>query len=210
MKLLNYLQEKKIIFRASECAFSYRSSIFKTQLRNKYLITHIVLALHKEARFSISYQDLQQTLEKMKVQQLSFKVISEAIIAIRQSKLPDISYLGNAGSFFQNPLISIEHYQSLKRRYPFLVAFPMQKEGYIKISAAWLIEAAGFKGLRQNNVGVYDVHALILVHYGGAVGRDILNLALQIQEKVAVQFNILLVPEVTIVYDDGSNRCTLC
>lgn len=190
---------KKRIFSSSEDKFSYRTSIFKTKLRNQYLITSTVLTLHKTAKFHIEYEAIQETLKKMNITQLSFKAISDAVIAIRQQKLPDPTILGNAGSFFQNPFITIAQYQLMKKKYPSLVGFTSTNESLIKISAAWLIEAAGFKGLRQGNVGVYDLHALVLIHYGGATGRDVIDLANQIQQKVAHQFNINLVPEVNIV-----------
>ncbi|ROT47306.1 UDP-N-acetylmuramate dehydrogenase [Candidatus Cardinium hertigii] len=190
---------KKIIFKPSECAFGYRTSIFKTKLRNQYIITGIVLALDKTAKFRLEYIDIQKKIEKMQLKQLSFKSISDAIIAIRQQKLPNPIMLGNAGSFFQNPLIPIEQYQLLKSQYPELVFFTTCNKKFIKISAAWLIETAGFKGFRQGNVGIYDLHALILVHYGGATGRDVINLANHIKQKVKNQFNITLIPEVNIV-----------
>jgi UDP-N-acetylmuramate dehydrogenase len=199
---------KKKIFRPLECEFGYRTSLFKTKLRNQYLITGIVLVLHKEAKFCIEYADIQKKLEEMEVQQLSFKAVSNAIIAIRQQKLPDPSVLGNAGSFFQNPLIATEQYRLLKKEYPSLVAFPNKDEGFTKISAAWLIEAAGFKGLREANVGVYDLHALILVHYGGGTGKDIINLANRIRQKIEKEFKITLVPEVNIVGAVGGRNVT--
>lgn len=190
---------KKIIFKASACGLGYRTSFFKTKWRNQYVITSITLALHKERKYSIEYEAIQTMLAKMEVKQLSFKAISDAIIAIRKQKLPDPAILGNAGSFFQNPLISIEHYQWLKQQYPSLIAFKTQDQEETKISAAWLIEAAGFKGLRKGNAGVYPSHALILVNYGGATGKDIIDLASQIKQKVKNQFNITLIPEVNIV-----------
>ncbi|WP_243018146.1 MULTISPECIES: UDP-N-acetylmuramate dehydrogenase [Candidatus Cardinium] len=190
---------KSIIFKASACGFGYRTSFFKTKWANQYLITSITLALHKEKIFSIENEVIQKMLEKMGVRQLSFKAISDAVIAIRKQKLPDPAILGNAGSFFQNPFISIKHYQSLKQQYPSLIAYKMQDQEAIKVSAAWLIEAAGCKGLRNGNAGVYPLHALILVNYGGATGQDIINLANQVKQKVKNQFNITLMPEVNIV-----------
>ncbi|CDG49468.1 UDP-N-acetylmuramate dehydrogenase [Cardinium endosymbiont of Bemisia tabaci] len=190
---------QKIIFKSSACGFGYRTSFFKTKWQNQYLITHITLALHKEKVFAIRYEAIQAMLEKMKVNQLSFKAISDAIIAIRKQKLPDPTILGNSGSFFQNPLVSIGHYQSLKQQYPSIIAFKTEDKEQMKISAAWLIETAGFKGFRKGNAGVYSSHALILVNYGGATGKDIVSLANQIKKKVKFQFNITLIPEVNIV-----------
>ncbi|XP_065223773.1 UDP-N-acetylenolpyruvoylglucosamine reductase-like isoform X2 [Planococcus citri] len=192
---------QKVIFTSSECGFGYRTSFFKTKWRHRYLITSITLALHKEKKFSIEYEAIQTMIAKMEINQLSFKAISDAIIAIRKQKLPDPDILGNAGSFFQNPFISVGHYRWLKQQYPSVVAFrtPDEYSEQVKISAAWLIEAAGLKGLRKGNAGVYTLHALILVNCGGASGKDIINLATEIIQKVKTQFNITLIPEVNIV-----------
>lgn len=190
---------QKIIFKSSMCGFGYRTSFFKTKWRHQYLITNITLALHKAKVFSIEHEGIQAMLAEMGIKQLSFKAISDAIIAIRKAKLPDPVLLGNAGSFFQNPFISIAHYEWLRQQYPGVIAFRTEDKEQMKISAAWLIETAGFKGLRQGNVGVYALHALILVNYGGATGKDIINLATQIKQKVKNQFHITLIPEVNIV-----------
>lgn len=190
---------QKVIFQSSMCGFGYRTSFFKTKWRNRYLITSITLALHKEEKFSLEYGGIRMMLEKMEVGKLSFKAVSDAVIAIRKEKLPDFNILGNAGSFFQNPLITMKHYQWLKQQYPSIVAFTSKDKEYIKISAAWLIEAIGFKGLRKGNVGVYSLHALVLVNYGGATGEDIMNLASQIKQEVKNKFDINLIPEVNIV-----------
>ncbi len=189
---------QKVIFKGSACGFGYRTSFFKTKWSHQYLITSITLALHKETKYAIAYESIQAMLAKMEVKQLSFKAISDAVIAIRRQKLPDPATLGNAGSFFQNPLISIDHYAWLKQKYPSLIAFSREDKAQIKISAAWLIEAAGCKGLRIGNVGVYPLHALILVNYGGATGKDIIDLAAHIKQKVKNQFDITLIPEVNI------------
>lgn len=190
---------KTINFQATSCGLGYRTSFFKTKWRNQYLITTITLMLHKEKKFCTEHQAIQAMLEKMDIRHLSFKAISDVVIQIRKEKLPNPSVLGNAGSFFQNPLICLEHYKCLKQQYPDLVAFEVQNKLKMKISAAWLIEAAGFKGIRKSQTGVYSLHALILVNYGGATSKDIINLAIQIQEKVKQQFNITLIPEVNIV-----------
>jgi len=190
---------QKIIFKSSACGFGYRTSFFKTKWQNHYLITHITLSLHKKNVFSIEYETIQAMLEKMQIKQLSFKAISDAIIAIRKEKLPDPTILGNAGSFFQNPLVYIAHYQWLKEQYPSIISFKTEDKEQVKISAAWLIETAGFKGLRKGNAGVYGSQALILVNYGGATGKDIIRLASQIKKKVKIQFSITLIPEVNII-----------
>lgn len=190
---------KKRFFSPYDCEFGYRTSAFKTKFYNQYLITGIVVKLHREKRFSLEYMDILETLETMGVDKPSFKSISDAIIMIRKRKLPDPAVLGNAGSFFKNPLISIEQYNLLKKKYPKIVSFRTDNELIKKISAAWLIEEAGFKGYRKGNVGVHKSHALILVNYGEATGKEIVNLANLIKDKVANMFNIVLVSEVNII-----------
>ena len=188
---------KRTTFNSSACGFGYRTSFFKTT--NRYLITGVSLVLHKEDRFSIEYRGVREMLASIKVKQLSFKAISEAIIAIRKQKLPDPAVLPNAGSFFQNPFISTEHYRWLKQQHSSLVAFQTEDPEKMKVSAGWLIEAAGFKGVRMAEAGVYKLHALVLVNHGTATGEDVLNLANQIQQKVKEQFGVTLIPEVNIV-----------
>lgn len=197
---------KSIIFNPSACGFGYRSSFFKTIWQNRYLITSITLALHKEDKFSIEYGGIREMLAKMGITKLSFKAVSDAVIAIRKQKLPDPAVLGNAGSFFQNPFISTDFYRQLKQQHPNLIAFKTEDKEKRKVSAGWLIEAAGFKGVRMGRAGVSKSHALVLVNYGGASGEEVLNLATQIKQKVKHQFDVSLTMEVTIVnIEEGGN-----
>lgn len=185
-------------FSNGKCKFGYRTSIFKKELSNQYLITGVVLALHKEKKFCITYKDLQERLAHIPKDQLSLQLVSNTVIAIRKKKLPDYNILGNAGSFFQNPIICKAHYTWLKKAYPLLKAFSMQDENLVKISAAWLIEQAGLKGYRKGHVGVYEKHALVLVNYGQGSGKDVMHLVKYIQERIKAQFDIALIPEVNV------------
>ncbi len=187
------------IFSAKECAFEYRNSIFKTHLRNKYFLTSVVLSLQKTPKFRLEYAGILEKLDAMQVQKPSLQAVRDAVVALRQQKLPDPVVLGNAGSFFKNPLVSKEKYTFLKKEYPSLVAFPTEKASVSKLSAAWLIAKAGFKGFRAGKVGISPTHALVLVQYGGATGQEVWSFALRIQEKVKTQWQIELEPEVTIV-----------
>ncbi len=187
------------VFSAKECAFEYRNSIFKTDLHNKYFLTSVVLTLQKKPKFRIEYEGIMEKLDAMQVQKPFLQAVRDAVVAVRQQKLPDPAVLGNAGSFFKNPLINKEKYNKLKRKHPNLVAFPTEKESMTKLSAAWLIAETGFKGFRAGKVGVSPTHALVLVQYGGATGQEVWSLALHIQEKVKAKWNIDLEPEITIV-----------
>lgn len=181
-----------------DCEFGYRSSVFKKELKGKYIITHVTLMLHKKEMFNTSYGALQTALATHGVKELSLKAISEAVISVRQSKLPDPKEIGNAGSFFKNPIVPLDDYEKLKKTFPELPAFPDEQQK-VKLSAAWLIEQCGWKGKRFNDAGVHVNHALILVNYGDATGDEIKTLAEKIQNSVFEKFGIELEPEVNIV-----------
>jgi UDP-N-acetylmuramate dehydrogenase len=184
-------------FSIDVCQFGYRLSVFKKELKGKYVITHVTLKLKKKPIFNISYGALKSALEAYNIKEHSLKTISETVIAVRQSKLPDPKVLGNAGSFFKNPIVDIDRFENLKIAYPNIPSFP-DKEG-VKLSAAWLIEQAGWKGSRTNDAGVHEKHALILVNYGNAKGTEIKQLAEQIQQSVFTKFGVELEPEVNFV-----------
>ena len=134
----------------------------------------------------------------MGISDLSVKAISDAVIHIRRSKLPDPAVIGNAGSFFKNPSIDNEHYQTLKKDYPSAPGFPEENEK-TKVPAGWLIEQCGWKGKRFDNIGVHALQALVLVHYGGGEGKKLWELAIEIQNSVREKFNITLQPEVNVI-----------
>jgi UDP-N-acetylmuramate dehydrogenase len=187
------------IFSKEECHFAYRSSIFKTTAKGKYLITGIQIRLRKApSKFEISYGALADTLEEMGVQTLSVQAISEAVMHIRRSKLPDPKVLGNAGSFFKNPEIPEQQAFDLRRKYPDLPLYTLP-DNMVKIPAAWLIEQCGWKGLQVGQTGNHAQQALVIVNYGQATGMEILNHALRVQASVESKFGIALESEVNII-----------
>jgi UDP-N-acetylmuramate dehydrogenase len=183
-------------FTNEECRFRYRDSIFKNELKNKYLITRVFYRLPLNAPFVISYGNLKDEIEK--TGSLSLKNIRGAVINIRRSKLPDPAETGNAGSFFRNPLISPDEAQYLIEKYPPIPTFP-DPSGSIKIAAAWLIEQCGWKGKRTGDAGVHERHALVLVNYGKATGKEIFDLSEKIRESVYQKFGIFLEREVEVI-----------
>lgn len=184
-------------FTKDECQFGYRDSIFKNNLKGKYVITSVAFRLQKNPEINTSYAALSEKLKEDGVQNPSIKEVSEAVIDIRQSKLPDPAKIGNTGSFFKNPVISQEQFNQLKQQYPDIPHYPVGDE--IKIPAAWLIDQCGWKGKRFGDAGVHKVHALVIVNYGNATGQEIWKLANEIQESVTERFGIALHPEVNVV-----------
>ena len=180
----------------SECKFSYRNSIFKNELKNKVIITSIKLKLTKgDHNYNIEYQDLKEKLSKS---ELSLKKISSEVIKIRQSKLPDHKLIGNCGSFFKNPIINLSKLNNIKSEFPDLPSFKIDSNNY-KIPAAWLIEKSGFKEIKNKNVGVYKNQPLVIINHGEATGKEILDFANEIKEKINNNFNIQLKEEVLII-----------
>lgn len=183
-------------FSAQDCQFGYRDSIFKRALKGRYVITQVTLRLNKHSQPHIEYGPLKQMLADETA--ITAKQVSDAVIAIRQSKLPDPAQLGNAGSFFKNPVVTEEQFQTLHDAFPELVAYPVGDKHY-KLAAGWLIEKAGFKGYREGDAGVHDRQALVLVNYGQASGDDILRVAKRVRDKVLELFGVNLEPEVWII-----------
>lgn len=183
-----------------ECDFGYRDSIFKHEMKGRVIVTGLTLQLDKKPKLNLSYGALAETvLEKTKLP--SAKDISTVVIQIRQSKLPDPKVIGNAGSFFKNPIISQEQFEDLKKQYPNIVAYPNDNE--MKLAAGWLIDLCGLKAYRHKDTdaGVHDKQALVLVNRGEATGEQILEVAVHVQRTVYKEFNVLLKPEVQIVGD---------
>lgn len=186
-------------FTKSDCKFDYRESIFKNDLKGLCIITSVTLQLSSNHhKLHTDYGAISTELKNMKVEFPTIVDISKAVIAIRQSKLPDPKEIGNSGSFFKNPIISIEHFNSIKTIFPDIPSY-IVSENEIKVPAGWLIEKAGFKGKTFDNYGVHKKQALVLVNYGGAKGMDILNLARLIQKTVNRIFNIEIETEVNII-----------
>ncbi len=186
------------VFSKEQCRFGYRDSIFKKGLKGKVIITSVTLALSKSSQVNTSYKALSDHLTRANIAQPSIKDVSDAVIEIRQSKLPDPKEIGNTGSFFKNPVISVYHFDQLKSEYSELPGYPVS-ERQVKVPAGWLIEKAGWKGKREGDAGVHEKQALVLVNYGKATGEEIWNLATQIQRSVKKQFDIDLTPEVNII-----------
>lgn len=184
-------------FSWEECAFGYRESVFKGKYKDQYIITEVWFRLSKQAQIKTSYGAIQETLHKMGKQQPSIKDVSEAVIQIRSSKLPNPAEIGNAGSFFKNPTIPTDHFENLKSVHPTIPGYPSE-EG-VKVPAAWLIEQTGWKGKRFGNIGVHAKQPLVLVNYGGGEGKDIVQLSRDIQSSVTEKFGILLNPEVNFI-----------
>lgn len=186
-------------FDKEACQFGYRNSIFKHELKGQYLITQVYLRLSKDKhQLNTRYGAITSFLEKKGVIKPTINDISEAVIAIRQSKLPDPSTIGNAGSFFKNPEISPAQFEALHAKFPNVVHYP-GTNGSIKVPAGWLIEQCGWKGKRVGNVGCYAQQALVIVNYGGATGEEIKTHALQVAESVKEKFEISLTPEVNFI-----------
>lgn len=185
-------------FLAEECEFGYRYSVFKGKFKGKYIITRVRMRLSKKPSFNIAYGNLKLTLDQMGVEELSARAISEAVIHIRQTKLPDPLDIGNAGSFFKNPMVERPLLEALQEIYPDLPFFEVD-DSWSKIPAAWLIEKCGWKGKRRGDIGVHEQQPLVLVNYGGGSGKEIVKLSKDIQKSVSSTFGIDLSPEVNIV-----------
>jgi UDP-N-acetylmuramate dehydrogenase len=185
-------------FFKKECQFGYRESVFKNELKEQYFITHVTYILSKRNHhLHIEYGAIKDVLVKNGISAPTIRDVSDAVIEIRQSKLPDPKKIGNAGSFFKNPVIPISQYQDLKTHFPEMPSYPVD-ELSIKVPAGWLIEQAGMKGFSRGQIGVHKLQALVLVNYGGGQGNDLWQLALDVQSKVLDKFNITIHPEVNI------------
>ncbi len=197
LKAFNLKTGNLEIFDSKACAFGYRDSYFKREGKNTYFITEVCFELQKNPRINVQYGDIQAILTGKNIDSPTIKDVSEAIIEIRQSKLPDPKKLGNCGSFFKNPVIPMELFNELKQEFPDIKAFPVS-ETQVKVPAGWLIEKAGLKGKRIGNVGVHEKQALVLVHYGNGTGQEIQNLANEIILNIKQLFRITLEIEVNI------------
>ncbi|OGT40572.1 MAG: UDP-N-acetylenolpyruvoylglucosamine reductase [Gammaproteobacteria bacterium RIFCSPHIGHO2_12_FULL_38_14] len=201
VETMSLIERQIIHFSNQDCALGYRDSVFKNALKNQFVVTHVTLRLNKKPIFNIKYGAIQSTLEKMGIQNLSIKAISDAVIKIRQEKLPDPKQIGNAGSFFKNIIITKNKLLEIQKNFPAVPYFTetfLQKD-QVKIPAAWLIEQAGFKGKRIGDIGVHQKQALVLVNHGNGSGLALKHLSEQIQQAVFRKFNIQLTPEVTII-----------
>jgi UDP-N-acetylmuramate dehydrogenase len=185
----------------AECEFGYRNSIFKNSLKRKTVITHVVFKLFKNPEYKLDYGNLKNELDKY--EEINLHNIRNAIIDIRASKLPDPKQLGNAGSFFKNPIIKQSDAEQLLKKHPAMPVYPDNSpdtsSGKVKLSAGWLIEQCGLKGYRENNIGVHHKQALALVNHGGGTAAELIAFSQMVQDKVFKQFNIKIEPEVIFV-----------
>lgn len=186
-------------FTKEDCNFGYRDSVFKNDCKDKYVITSVTLKLTKlNHTLNYSYGAIKQTLDNRQIVTPTINDISDAVIKIREDKLPNPNDIGNSGSFFKNPIISLDNYKKLKSEFLDIPSYPIN-DSEVKVPAGWLIEKAGFKGLRLDNYGVHDKQALVLVNFGGASGQQISDLSKSIQEVIKKIFKIDLTAEVNII-----------
>lgn len=185
-------------FSRSDCEFGYRSSVFKTRLKGQFIITSVTLQLKKKPLLNTSYGAIEQELSSNGVTKPTIRDISDAVIRIRQRKLPDPAEIGNAGSFFKNPVVSREQHTELQQAYPDVVGYPLE-DGSVKLAAGWLIDKAGWKGKTCGSYGVHKNQALVLVNYGGASGKDIYALSEEIAQDIHKRFGVQLEREVNVV-----------
>lgn len=196
---MNLLTQEMKTFKKEECNFGYRESIFKHEAKDKFVITSVIFKLTKRNhKINTSYGDITKELEKQNVAIPTLKDVSNAVIAIRKSKLPDPKELGNSGSFFKNPIISKEFFEKVQQKFPDVKHFEVSSTE-VKVPAGWLIEHAGLKGYRKDDAGVHKNQALVLVNYGNATGQDILALSRYVQKTVFDKYGIAIEAEVNVI-----------
>lgn len=193
---LQYFTKKNFV--AEECQFAYRDSYFKGEGKGKYFISSVTFCLRRNPTVNTQYGDIQKILAERQIENPTIKDVSEAIITIRQSKLPNPAELGNAGSFFKNPTISQADFEAFIARFPDAPHYNVENN-QVKIPAGWLIEQAGWKGFREGDAGCHAKQALVLVNYGKASGNNILSLSQKIQADILERFNIKIQAEVNLI-----------
>lgn len=198
LEAINIGTSEQQTFTLDDCQFGYRNSIFKQQLKNQLIITNVYLRLNKTHNLNTHYAGLNDYLHQHNIKSPTMKDIYQAVIKIRQSKLPDPAKIANAGSFFKNPIIGKNLFKELKTQYPDLPHYPIDDE-HVKLPAAWLIDQCDFKGYRIGDAGVHTHQALVLVNHDNASGQAIIKLSQQIQVSVFGKFHINLSPEVNII-----------
>ncbi len=197
LEAIHLYDKQKKVFTINECDFGYRESVFKNRYKNEFVITAVTYRLLKKPLYNISYGAIEQELEKLKVTELSSMSIAKAVMNIRNSKLPNPAVIGNAGSFFKNPVIAAASFDHLQEQFPSIVGHLLENGDY-KLAAGWLIEQCGWKGFRKGDAGCHDKQALVLVNYGNASGEEIYQLSEAIITSVFNKFGVLLQREVNI------------
>ena len=198
LEAINLKTAELEIFTKESCQFGYRESIFKKEAKGKYFIYSVTFKLSKQPKANIAYGDIQKILEAKFITNPMIKDVSDAVIEIRQSKLPNPKMLGNAGSFFKNPEVGLEVAENIKKEFPEMPKYDLPN-GTVKIPAAWLIEQCGWKGKQVGNTGNHAKQALVIVNYGNATGHEIWQHALAVQKSVKEKFGVLLEPEVNVI-----------
>ena len=196
VKGFDLVLKKQVEYLAEQCEFGYRSSIFKYALKNSFVITSVVFKLEKFPEFVLGYGDVEKRAREKG--EITLVNIRKSIIEIRQSKLPDTKEIGNAGSFFKNPEVDTDLAESLKNRFENMPVYP-GSNGKVKLAAGWLIEKAGWKGVRDGEVGVHEKQALVIVNYGNATGKQIFDFSSKIKQSVFEKFGVDLEREVNCV-----------
>ncbi len=196
--------KKSVTFTLNDCEFGYRESVFKKKFKNEFVIANVTFRLNRIPDYNITYGAIGKELEQMRVKDLSLQAVSQAVINIRSSKLPDPAVIGNAGSFFKNPEISSHEFHELTRMFPGIIGYSLPN-GNVKLAAGWLIEQCGpstgisWKGYRKGDAGCHQKQALVLVNYGNATGGEIFDLSEEILQSVKTKFGVELEREVNIV-----------
>jgi UDP-N-acetylmuramate dehydrogenase len=198
LEAYNIYDKSPQTFTLKDCEFGYRESVFKTKFKNQFIILNVTYKLRKQTQLNTSYGAIEQELERMNIQQPDIQSISQAVINIRSSKLPNPKEIGNAGSFFKNPIVSKFRWHVIWEKNVNMPAFKID-EGHYKIAAGWLIEQCGWKGFREGDAGCHAKQALVLVNYGHATGEQILELSEKIIASVKKNFGIELSKEVNVI-----------
>jgi UDP-N-acetylmuramate dehydrogenase len=198
LKAFHLYEKANYTFGLNDCQFGYRDSVFKKKYKDQFVITEVTYRLNKNPKYNTTYGAVEQELEKMQVTELSIAAISQAVVNIRTSKLPDPAEIGNAGSFFKNPSIAKEQFEKLKSEFPNIVGYK-NDDGTIKLAAGWLIQQCGWKGYRKGDAGCHQKQALVLVNYGQASGKEIYDLSEEIEKSVKEKFGVTLEREVNII-----------
>ena len=197
LEVIDIIKGEETQISKSECEFSYRSSKFKGEWKNLYIITSVVFKLSKKPKFKLDYGKIRDEIASLG-KSVSLSSIREAVIKIRESKLPDYKILPNAGSFFKNPIVDKFLADKLKQKYPNMPYYIMNEKS-VKLAAGWMIESCGWKGKRVGNVGVYEKQSLVIINYGGSNGMDIAKLSNEIKNSVFFKFGVMLCPEVYVI-----------
>lgn len=184
------------VFGVEECGYAYRNSVFKRPDMKSFFVTHVTFALNKAEQYTLNYGTIRQELEKYP--QIDLATVRQVIVSIRESKLPDPKVLGNAGSFFMNPIVTRTKYETLLQEYPSMPSYQVDAT-HVKIPAGWMIEQCGWKGKSLGNAAVHDKQALVLVNCGGATGADIVALSDAVRAAVREKFGVEIHPEVNMI-----------